>query len=49
MAVGDYCDQNNYVVDYLDFSNNPEQITQYVKSVRATSGGKIIIIIINNI
>ena len=39
MAVGDYCDQNIYVVDYVDFSNNPETIVEFVRGVRGTSGG----------
>eukprot|EP00009_Paramoeba_aestuarina_P009245 CAMPEP_0201522374 /NCGR_PEP_ID=MMETSP0161_2-20130828/17150_1 /ASSEMBLY_ACC=CAM_ASM_000251 /TAXON_ID=180227 /ORGANISM="Neoparamoeba aestuarina, Strain SoJaBio B1-5/56/2" /LENGTH=472 /DNA_ID=CAMNT_0047921197 /DNA_START=75 /DNA_END=1490 /DNA_ORIENTATION=+ len=39
MAVGDYCDQANYVVNSLDFSNNPSQIHKFVSSVKRTGGG----------
>ena len=41
MAVGDYCDQHTYVIDSLDFSNNPKQITDFVNQVKRTGGGML--------
>jgi len=39
MAVGDYCDQDKYVVDVFDLSRDRQQIIKYVNTVQSTGGG----------
>jgi len=40
IAHGDYCDKDNpYTIKYLDFSQNPRQIVDFINEVENTYGG----------
>jgi len=41
IAHGDYCDHSNYVAKALDFTNDPEKLTQFAKEVPKTGGGDL--------
>jgi hypothetical protein len=40
IAHGDYCDENNpYLIDYIDLTNDQKALTKFVDDVKMTSGG----------
>ena len=39
MAHGDYCDQGNYVLRYVDLTSDVDALVTFVRDVKSTGGG----------
>ena len=39
LAHGDYCDKNNYITKWVDFTNDEKSLCKFVNGVSSTGGG----------